>query len=47
MTKEEQKSEVNYEAWARTMIVFIRSKKLERELADFAGGWRCPIGSSK
>lgn len=34
---------VNYEAWARTMIGFIRSKGLERELTDWAGGFPCPI----
>jgi len=36
-------SAINYHAWANTMIRFIRSKGLERELTDWAGGWSCPI----
>lgn len=35
--------EINYRAWANTMLRFIRSKGLERELVDYAGGWPCPI----
>lgn len=34
---------INYEAWAKTLLSFVNSKDLDRELTDFCGGWRCPI----
>lgn len=34
---------VNHEAWARSMIGFIRERDLERELRDWCGGWPCPV----
>ena len=36
---------INFEAWSRTLIGFIRHKGLEQELKDWSGGWPCPIGS--
>lgn len=36
---------INFEAWSRTLIGFIRHKGLEQELKDWSGGWTCPIGS--
>ena len=38
--------EINFEAWSRTLIGFIRHKGLEQELKDWSGGWPCPIGST-
>lgn len=37
---------VNYEAWSRSMIAFIRSRGLESELTDFCGGWAAPISGT-
>jgi hypothetical protein len=37
---------INFEAWSRTLIGFIRHKGLEQELKDWSGGWPCPIGSA-
>ncbi|WLB14775.1 hypothetical protein QIH87_50050 (plasmid) [Bradyrhizobium elkanii] len=37
---------INHEAWSKSLIGFIRSKGLERELTDWCGGWKCPIQSS-
>lgn len=34
---------INFEAWARAMITFIREKGLEQEYTDWSGGWSCPI----
>jgi hypothetical protein len=36
-------SGTNYEAWARSLIGFIRAKGLEDEYKDWCGGWSCPI----
>lgn len=36
---------LNFEAWSRTLIGFIRHKGLEQELRDWSGGWACPVGS--
>jgi hypothetical protein len=38
--------DLNFEAWSRTLIGFIRHKGLEQELKDWSGGWPCPIGSN-
>ncbi|WP_376742476.1 hypothetical protein [Ensifer canadensis] len=37
--------DLNFEAWSRTLIGFIRHKGLEQELKDWSGGWPCPVGS--
>lgn len=37
---------INYEAWARGMISFIRHKRLELEFQDYCGGWPCPVAAS-
>lgn len=37
------KHPINYQAWAGTLIGFIREKGLEQELKDWSGGWPCPI----
>ena len=37
------KPAINHEAWANTLIQFIRAKGLEHELKDWCGGWPCPI----
>ena len=36
---------VSHEAWARSMIGFIRERGLEQELSDWCGGWPCPVES--
>lgn len=36
-------TDINFEAWSRTLIGFIREKGLEQELKDWSGGWPCPI----
>lgn len=37
------KPAVNHEAWANSLIGFIRAKGLEQELTDWCGGFPCPI----
>lgn len=34
---------INYEAWARNAVTFIRERGLDLEFTDWCGGWRCPI----
>lgn len=34
---------IDYEAWSRSMLGFIRAKGLEVELQDWCGGFPCPI----
>lgn len=36
---------INFEAWAKTAVQFIRSKGLETEFTDWCGGWPCPVKS--
>lgn len=41
------KHPINYEAWAESLIGFIRSRGLESDLKDYCGGWPCPISLSE
>lgn len=34
---------VNFEAWARNAVAFIREKGLEPEFRDWCGGFPCPV----
>lgn len=34
---------LNYEAWARNAIAFIRERGLEGEFSDWCGGWPVPV----
>lgn len=34
---------INYEAWSRSMIGFIRERNLEIEFRDWSGGFPCPV----
>lgn len=40
-----QEDRINYRAWSRSMIGFIRERGLEVEFKDWCGGWPCPINS--
>jgi hypothetical protein len=37
---------INFEAWARNAVAFIREKGLEHEFRDWSGGWPCPVGAT-
>jgi hypothetical protein len=37
---------VNYEAWTRSCMAFIRERGLESEFRDFCGGWSPAIHAS-
>lgn len=39
--------EVNHQAWARSMITFIRERGLEEEFKFWSGGWPCPVISHR
>jgi hypothetical protein len=34
---------INYQAWARNAVAFIREKGLEAEFTDWCGGWPSPV----
>lgn len=36
---------VNYEAWARNAVAFIRERGLELEFIDWCGGWKPPFST--
>lgn len=36
---------INFEAWSKTAVQFIRSRGLETEFTDWCGGWPCPVKS--
>lgn len=38
-------NKLNHEAWARSMIGFIRDRGLESEFQDWCGGWPCRVAS--
>lgn len=38
---------INYEAWARNMITFIRERDLEIDFKHWSGGWPCPISPNR
>lgn len=37
---------INYEAWTRSALAFIRDRGLEDEFRDFCGGWSPQIAAS-
>lgn len=36
---------INYQAWSKSMITYLREKGLEEDFKDWCGGWFCPIPS--
>lgn len=34
---------VNYRAWSKTLIDFVRERGLESDLMHYCGGWPCPV----
>ncbi len=42
-----EKPAINYEAWARNAITFIRERGLDVDFTNWSGGWKCPIASKQ
>jgi hypothetical protein len=40
------RQDINYEAWAKNMITFIRERGLEQDFKFWSGGFPCPVESS-
>jgi hypothetical protein len=40
-------TDINYKAWARNMMTFIRLRGLEQDFKFWSGGWPCPVESSE
>ena len=38
-----EKDGINFEAWARNSVRFIREHDMENTFTDWCGGWPCPI----
>jgi hypothetical protein len=38
---------MNYEAWAKNAITYIRQKGLEHDFQEWSGGWSCPVQSDR
>jgi hypothetical protein len=36
---------VNFEAWAKSAVGYIKARKLESDFSDWCGGWKPPFGT--